>query len=1111
MKDAVANRLRGATKSRFRFLHALGEIRASVSPGAYQDVITKAKRIYNRPGNGLVPARPQDWKDLPPVGFLERLPLESEILWVSLQLHALSNRIEAHLQSVSKLSALVNIGSYEVALEVLDEHRVAHGQSLWNLEARIACLSRVAPDGHVLSELLMTLHDEGPKLAWYVGLKFGDLYEQNSTLAGFVKRAQPEIEAVSDTPSLVNYLRVKLLGDNASQDALSDFLRFESGFSYVDAFEGIVLASVAATRWAEYGAGGKVLQRAFEVLAEIPSSNIRALAQVFGYSLNVHAGFKPSISVPRPRFAVVTLRCLHRLVPDGSTFLHSDAGPLSLTEQQIELEMLRLLTGQTSAMQSLYNLRTFAAKHQYLPWANALDAWLQGLIVPEVARRGFVEWAAANHQPERGEGTDASAESWQAAYSWLQLYDPSSPEYSCYYAAVALVLQKRYSEALSLLDEVYRSLEQPSLGLQLLRISIADCALDESIALRASVEVVLKWPGFAEILPFDSLVGNERSWADLQEFDLLDLAIGLHYTSRGERESKTKFNLELVCKKLLALYQCDSLAALLERAPAGDRRVSFIIWRVMVPKNLRLVGFLKTSDAVDTARLQVCQGLLDVAGTNKDEIVAEIRRITEAQFARKVELEIENARIFADKDGIRRWAERECREQFLRLKTSRVAQLAPSLAQIKASLAEVRSGSVKSDESLDQHMKDPLFALGASIFSECFWKQDDGLDHFLSLRIRHGSLSGYLRAPLERGRLMSQGAFAGSALEADWRSALKASTTESVNELLNHLALFQEQFDASLENLRKEYIQIRSRERPNGIFAVGMPKPAWDVYYHQWEGATTFEAFFDICWAAFEGALNVSLEDVRNFLSGEFAQGCEKLFDTLRRALDQCGLNAQDRASLVTCINDSVRGLQDAVAVVANWFVPFEPTRDEVELRFEQVLEVALRVFKNARPGFSLQVEQHDNTDIGVFFSSLSLPRMSDALFIIFDNVYRHSGHIYGAKVKIYWDWTYQSEERGTLNLRVENTIAASKSVESVREGFKEARAKISSERSGDALVGEGGTGLVKLVRIAQPEAENFNGEGVTFDISDTGVVYIECAISFPIKTLRTVELADES
>ncbi|MFM0168852.1 hypothetical protein PQR33_05815 [Paraburkholderia sediminicola] len=1109
MKDVVTSRLRGATKSRTQFKQALGEIRAGISPSGYPDLIAKAKRIYNQVGNGLVPGRPQSWQGLRAVGLTAQIGIEQEIYWVALQLVPVSTRLQAHLETVNRLAVLFNVGAYDAALEVIDEHLKSHGPSLWNLEASIACLSKIAPDSDVLPNLVAQLRDQGPPLAWYVGHKFCDLYEQNSTLAGFVKRAQPEIDALGNKPDLCNYLRGKLLGQHVSPGALSDFLRCESAFSYIDAFEGVLAALYALTQWSEFSAKNAILQRALIALSVIPSGGVNALAKALGCLASVDAALDTLISSPRPRFDVVTLRCLDRLLPEGTSFRRFDAGPLSLTEQQIETEMLRILTGQTSAMQSLYNLRTFAAKHQFLPWATALDAWLQGLVVSDVAEPGFARWASAYCEP--GIRTESDGGVMDAVYPWLQLYEPASREYELYKTAVRLTREERYEEAVGLLNEFLRTSDQLNLGLEILRISIAERALNESTALRASVEVVLRWPGFAEILPFDSLVGNERSWADLQDFDLLDLAIGLHYTSRGERESKTKFNLELVCKKLLAHYRCESLAELLERVPADDRRVSFVLWRVMVPKNLRLVGFLKTSDAVDTARLQVCQALLDIVGSNKDEIVAEIRRITEAQFARKVELEIENARIFADKDGIRRWAERECREQFVRLKTSRVAQLAPSLAQIKASFNEARYGASGSGDSLEQHMKDPLFALGASIFRECFWKQDDGLDHFLSLRIRHGSLSGYLRAPLERARLASQGVFAGSVLEFEWKTALKASTTGSVNLLLKHLALFQEQFDASLETLRKEYVQISSKDKPKGIFAVGMTKPAWDIYYHRWESAETFEQFFDICWDAFEDVLDVSLEDVREFLAGEFTRGCEKLFDTLRRALDQCGLDAQDRANMVTCINDSARGLQDAVAVVANWFVPFEPLRDEVELRFEQVLEVALRVFKNARPGFSLDVELHDDSDGDVSISSLLLPRMSDALFIIFDNVYRHSGHVSGAKVKITWAWVFDFESRVTLNMVVENTIAKTRSVGSVREGFEEARAKISSERLRDALVGEGGTGLVKLVRIAQPDTGQFRGGRVAFDVSDDGVVSIDCSLKFPIDTLRMVELADES
>ncbi len=213
---------------------------------------------------------------------------------------------------------------------------------------------------------------------------------------------------------LSGYLRVKVLGEHVSPEALSDFLRCESAFSYIDAFEGALAALHALTQSPEFGASNPILQRALATLSIIQSGSVNAVAKALGCSTGGEVAPDTLISSSQPRFDVVTLRCLHRLFPDGAPFRKYDAEPLSLTEQQIELEMLRILTGQTSAMQSLYNLRTFAAKHQFPPWATALDAWLEGLVVPDVAALGFARWASAYCVP--GSGAECDVDIMDAAY-----------------------------------------------------------------------------------------------------------------------------------------------------------------------------------------------------------------------------------------------------------------------------------------------------------------------------------------------------------------------------------------------------------------------------------------------------------------------------------------------------------------------------------------------------------------------------------------------------------------------------------------------------------------------------------------------------------------------
>ncbi|MFL9882876.1 hypothetical protein PQR66_07560 [Paraburkholderia agricolaris] len=1093
MRDLFTNKLRGTVGNTGRFIETASELRQASTAKSYKSLARKIHQINRNGPNGLVRLRPQRWREMTSSRVLRRLPLSNELYWTALQLREISGPLISHVETVRDVAAAVDCADYQLALNLVASHRKKHGDSVWGLQAYIACTLRCGAEDAALSGLFDEIRLSGHGMAQYLALKYADIYDQNSTFSGFARRCGRELRYIPKSERRGAYLRQQLLGNSTTLDNLSDFLRTQVEFSYVDAYEGFLTAAM----WAagdEYGrpTTNDNIKEAFSELQGVSDARLHRLSSLLGHD-NETAEFE--VKVSSPRFRLLTAKCLAQ-----NENSRSQEPPLpfqdtlSSVEAQIEAELKLLLDGQSNAPQAIHNLKTLAAKHAFLPWSEALDAWVQGIASTDIANPGYLAWSTS--RLILSGAIDCNPAVGPSGYPWLGIYPSESNEHEFYSKAIInsqtdfdANIERQYKQ----LNNEYRS--SYAIGLRLLSISSAKVKDDVSTALRRCVEFALDFPGFAETLPFEELVGGDRDWHELADLELFDLTIGLHFSSLGERESKNKFNLELACKKLLALYKCSTLAELLEKNSRDDFRVPFILWNVMIPRNLRLVSFLKTPESVDTARLGVCQALLDIKNIDTDAVVAEIRRITEARLVQKVELEIESARIFADKLGIKRWTEKECQEEFLRLKNSRIANLAPSMDEIKLLISSIGEENMKLDVSFERQQEDPLFALGASILNTCFWKQDDGLDHFLSLRIRHGSLSGYLRAPLEKARLVSQGKFEESAIQTEWRASLESSGAQAAHSALTHLAVFQENFDTLIEGLRKDYIQIISKEHPKGLFKNGLHKPVWAIFHAKWEQCESFDRFFELCWEAFEIALETSLDSVRKHLSDTFTRECEGLFESLRRGIDACELLNPVNANLIGSINDAVRGLQEAVGVVTNWFVPFEQAQQEVELRFEQILDVSRRVFANARPRFALEVVENAPSASIAFMSRL-LPRISDALFIIFDNAYRHSGFVDGAKLTVNWTWAQESDGRVVLALRVENQLHPSKDLDEVIRGLRQVKAKLSGQAFHDALVMEGGTGLVKLARIAAGSHEVDAAKCVDFGVHD-GRFFVDCLLNF--------------
>jgi hypothetical protein len=470
--------------------------------------------------------------------------------------------------------------------------------------------------------------------------------------------------------------------------------------------------------------------------------------------------------------------------------------------------------------------------------------------------------------------------------------------------------------------------------------------------------------------------------------------------------------------------------------------------------------------------------MLDVDKEFKDKYVAETMEILQAQDMRKAEKDVESARINVDREGLKHWAEKTYREDFLRTKKARTVKMAPSIEEIEKNFSEnVYAPENKENSSLAQNLKDPIFIIASEIFNECFWKEDYGLDHFLSLRIRHGSFAGYLRAPLEKFYLLNTGSPMSGPARDYWRSYLSNSSEDALTHFLSALNDFQGRFDVIVEHFRSDLLQIATPAKPLGLFVPALHRALWDAYHLDWEGAPNFDKFFDFTWDAFQDALNTSLKTVISSIDAKILSESESLLANLRRTAIECGLEDSDRANLVSSLNDGARSLQEAVKSVKKWFeVKRDPVSDTA-LNAQQTLELTLKLFKKIRPNFTLDFTPKFES-ANIVFSGSNISRVTDALFIIFDNIYKHSGFNDIADIDLSFNWTEHSEDAGFFNISISSPI---------------------SEEDRNALVNEGFSGLIKLSWLAK---KGKHGGYVKFSATENRLFTVSLSMGFSFKPI---------
>jgi hypothetical protein len=215
--------------------------------------------------------------------------------------------------------------------------------------------------------------------------------------------------------------------------------------------------------------------------------------------------------------------------------------------------------------------------------------------------------------------------------------------------------------------------------------------------------------------------------------------------------------------------------------------------------------------------------------------------------------------------------------------------------------------------------------------------------------------------------------------------------------------------------------------------------------------------------------LNLSLQQVRAFITGVFNDSIDKAVDEFRRSLEEKvdpDLSAELRNLIVTALPE----LQASIERVAAWFAPDAENERRALRTMEQIVEIAIQATKNAHRGFDPQIET-DIEDLGLQSTEI-LVLFTDILFTILDNIYSHSELGQRPNVTI----SIRSEQgddpaRMPVKIRVVNEIAPHAKTPANERRLQRIRDLIDSGDYRSSVKLEGGTGFLKLKRIVAADS----------------------------------------
>jgi hypothetical protein len=511
--------------------------------------------------------------------------------------------------------------------------------------------------------------------------------------------------------------------------------------------------------------------------------------------------------------------------------------------------------------------------------------------------------------------------------------------------------------------------------------------------------------------------------------------------------------------------------------------LSYYLRYICVPEIMQVSSEFQSTRELQEERIAVLRLLVEIDPANVKIYEDDLREITRSLLVHSGVRHIGQTKIFVDVPALRRWAERNLREDFSRFQSLLQVGLGIDRELVAAMLHRLAQRKPVPNGMLElpkNEATDLLVKMVVTLNREFLNNPDHGLDCYLSMRIRHGTLAGQLRTPLEVEHLITQRRVGSDDYTSNeqWIAALRLHRIDP-QAIDLRLASFSRDYDDLIAEISNDLIQIRSPERPEGLFDGGIRTTQLLLLATDLTQELSFETFLDLCFDIYWSRVDVCLTAVRDVCNEQIKPRISRMFNSLESEI--ATLAGTARSDLETAIRSAATGANQALDIVADWFRLPAPIEVQV-FPIEAMVDVGLKCVTTIYPEFHPTLRKKIKPALPPFGDALAF--FSDVFFIVFDNIRRHSG-LANPKVELTVEQidADEGELRPRLRFLIESDVGNEVNAAAIETRLLRIRERIETDDYRSAVVSEGGTGLIKLHRILG--RRNLEANMLTFGLSN--------------------------
>lgn len=342
-----------------------------------------------------------------------------------------------------------------------------------------------------------------------------------------------------------------------------------------------------------------------------------------------------------------------------------------------------------------------------------------------------------------------------------------------------------------------------------------------------------------------------------------------------------------------------------------------------------------------------------------------------------------------------------------------------------------------------------------------FLFDDDGLDSYLSTRVRHGTLQGQIRRAFSNNNLITEKISDTSNIYApnEYIKKIVEPNYDKISSILND---FSESVDDEITRIKQEILQIKYGERgiDSGIF--NLSESFYDIedeVYNKVKVLNDQKQIYDKIVEYIWKKIDIKVLMLQKMIKSDITKIFIDKLTNLEHRLDRSGLELSIiRNNIASCKTD----IQNSLEEIAGWFERSQISDDTV-VHSEDLISVSKNIISKINSDFEkITFNLELNKDYKI--SSRELPFYIDILLILFNNAMKHSGVksddlIINASI-------IENEDGSTIkfsnNYLSEKEDLIRESIETLKQSLDE----IASSDNIPMLTKEGGSGYHKLFKI---------------------------------------------